>query len=147
MPRADDSKPYDLEDRRFNFAKESRAFVKKLPRTISNIEDVKQFIRSSGSIGANYIEANESIGKKDFVMKINTCRGEAKESGYWVRLLDCNGELESARSNLLREAEELTNIFRRNRPQNRTVNLNFEFGICFGNSDFEFRNLRCSSTK
>jgi four helix bundle protein len=66
MPRADDPKPYDLEDRTFNFAKASRAFVKRLPRTIANVEDAKQFIRASGSIGANYIEANESIGKKDF---------------------------------------------------------------------------------
>ena len=111
MPIADESKPYDLEDRTFNFAKASRAFVKKLPRTIANVEDAKQFIRAPGSIGANYIEANESIGKKDFVMKIKTCRREAKESGYWLRLLDCNGELDSERAKLLIEARELTNIF------------------------------------
>jgi four helix bundle protein len=61
------SKQYDLEDRTFEYAKASRVFVKKLPRTIANIEDAKQFIRASGSIGANYIEANESVGKKDFV--------------------------------------------------------------------------------
>lgn len=65
MPTNDNSKRYDLEDRTFAFAKATRAFVKKLPRTIANIEDAKQFIRASGSIGANYIEANESIGKKD----------------------------------------------------------------------------------
>src|SRR5438874_13725625 len=70
-----------------------------------------QLIRSSGSIGANYIEANEAIGKKDFVMKIKTCRREAKESGYWLRLLDCDRDLEPARTNLLGEARELTNIF------------------------------------
>ena len=107
----DDSKPYDLEDRTLEFAKASRAFVKKLPRTIANIEDARQFVRASGSIGANYIEANESIGKKDFIMKIKTCRREAKESGYWLRLLDCDGELESARANLLAEARELMKIF------------------------------------
>ena len=111
MPRADESKPYDLEDRTFNFAKASRAFVKRLPRTIANIEDAKQFIRASGSVGANYIEANESIGKKDFAMKIKTCRREAKESGYWLRLLESNGEFDSARAKLLIEAGELTNIF------------------------------------
>ena len=80
MPITNSSKAYDLEDRTFEFAKASRAFVKKLPRTLANIEDAKQFIRASGSVGANYIEANESIGKKDFVMKIKTCRREAKES-------------------------------------------------------------------
>ena len=107
----DGAKQYDLEDRTFQFAKASRAFVKRLPRTIANIEDAKQFIRSSGSIGANYIEANESIGKKDFVMKIKTCRREAKETGYWLRLLDCDGELDSARARLLAEARELMKIF------------------------------------
>ena len=105
------SKRYDLEDRTFEFAKASRAFVKRLPRTIANVEDAKQFIRASGSIGANYIEANESIGKRDFVMKIKTSRREAKESGYWLRLLDSNGELDSARAKLLIEARELTSIF------------------------------------
>ncbi|MGC2625966.1 MAG: four helix bundle protein [Candidatus Udaeobacter sp.] len=111
LMRNDDSKPYDLEERTFEFAKASRTFVKRLQRTIANIEDAKQFIRASGSIGANYIEANESIGKKDFMMKIKTCRREAKESGYWVRLLDCEGELEPARAKLLAEARELMNIF------------------------------------
>ena len=110
-PTTHNPKLYDLENRTFEFAKASRAFVKRLPRTITNIEDAKQFIRASGSIGANYIEANESIGKKDFVMKIKTCRREAKESGYWLRLLDCNGELDSVRAKLLIEARELTNIF------------------------------------
>ena len=109
--RKDDSKPYDLEERTFEFAKAARAFVKRLARTIANIEDPKQFIRASGLVGANYIETNEAIGKKDFVMKIKTCRREAKESGYWLRLLDCDGELDSARAKLLTEARELTNIF------------------------------------
>src|SRR6266404_6718605 len=73
MPTNDNSKPYDLEERTFQFARASRVFVKQLPKTIGNIEDLKQFTRASGSIGANYIEANEFIGKKDFVMKIKTC--------------------------------------------------------------------------
>lgn len=84
---------------------------KKLQRTIGNIEDAKQFIRASGSVGANYIEANESIGKKDFLMKIKTCRREAKESRYWLRLLDVDGTLDSERQRLAREATELMKIF------------------------------------
>ena len=111
MESNEGSKPYDLEERTFEFAKASRALVKRLPRTIATIEDAKQFIRASGSIGANYIEANEAIGKKDFVMKIKTCRREAKESGYWLRLLDCDGELEPARERLLAESKELMKIF------------------------------------
>ncbi len=58
---------FDLEERTFQFAKRVRLFVKSLDKTICNFEDSKQLIRSSGSIGANYIEANESLSKKDFV--------------------------------------------------------------------------------
>lgn len=111
MSHNENSKRYDLEERTFEFAKASRAFVKQLPRTISNVEDVKQFIRASGSIGANYIEANEAIGKKDFVIKIKICRGEAKESRYWLRLIDTNGKLEGDQARLLDEADELMKIF------------------------------------
>jgi len=111
MSHNENSKRYDLEERMFEFAKASRAFVKQLPRTISNIEDVKQFIRASGSIGANYIEANEAIGKKDFMMKIKICRREAKESRYWLRLIDTDGRLEGDQARLLDEADELMKIF------------------------------------
>ena len=111
MENNDNQKPYDLEDRTFNFAKDSRRFVEALPRTVANIEDVKQFVRASGSIGANYIEANEAIGKKDFVMKIKICPREAKESGYWLRLLDTGEKLEVQRDNLVGEATELMKIF------------------------------------
>lgn len=111
MSNSENPKRYDLEDRTFEFAKACRVFVKALPRTIANIEDVKQFVRASGSIGANYIEANETIGKKDFLMKIKTCRREAKESGYWLRLIDTNGKLEAQRDRLLGEATELMKIF------------------------------------
>jgi len=73
---------YDLEERTFQFAKRARAFVKKLPRTISNIRDSGQLVDASGSVGANYIEANESLGKKDFLMHIKISLKEAKESRY-----------------------------------------------------------------
>ena len=55
---------YDLEDRTYEFARRVRAFVKGLPRTICNEEDVRQVVRSSGSVGANYIEANEAVARK-----------------------------------------------------------------------------------
>jgi four helix bundle protein len=103
---------YDLEERTFCFARDIRAFVKRLPRTLSNLEDGKQLIRSSGSIGANYIEANEALSKKDFQLRIKICRKEAKESCYWLRLLD-TGEgksLEAERTKLVGEATELMKI-------------------------------------
>jgi four helix bundle protein len=78
----EEKKPYDLEDRTFEFAQKVRAFVKRLTKTIGNIEDGKQVIRASGSVGANYIEGNESLSKKDFALRIKICRKEAKERRY-----------------------------------------------------------------
>ena len=113
MTKNQNSKHYDLEDRTFAFAKNVRTFVKKLPKTMASIEDGKQLIRSSGSVGSNYIEANESLSKKDFIMRIKICRKEAKESRYWLRLLETNHkqEHEKTRKNLINESTELMNIF------------------------------------
>jgi four helix bundle protein len=106
-------KKYDLEDRTFDFAKNVRTFARQIPKTVANIEDSKQLIRSSGSVGANYIEANEAIGKKDFLMRIRICRKEAKETRYWLRLIEIVGNptLEKYREGLIQEATELMNIF------------------------------------
>src|SRR4051812_9670793 len=73
---------YDLEERTFNFAQQVRSFVKKLPTNIWNTEDAKQLVRASGSTGANYIEANEALSKKDFAYRIKISRKEAKESRF-----------------------------------------------------------------
>jgi len=102
----------DLEERTALFAKNVRAFVRKLPKSIISIEDGRQVVRSSGSVGANYIEANESLGKKDFIMKIKICRKEAKESRYWLQLLEpSGGNEENERQALIKEATELMLIF------------------------------------
>ena len=113
MTENQNSKPYDLEDRTLEFARNVRSFVKKLPKQIGNIEDGKQLIRASGSVGANYIEANEALSKKDFILRIKISRKEAKESRYWLRLLDTKEvpESQADRSALVKEATELMNIF------------------------------------
>jgi len=67
------TKQYDLEERTYLFALKTRLLVKKLPKGLANFEDSKQLIRSSGSVGANYIEANESLSKKDFKHRIKIC--------------------------------------------------------------------------
>jgi four helix bundle protein len=107
------SKLFDLEERTFQFAKNVRTFVKELPRTLVNGEDIKQLAKASGSVGANYIEANDSLGKKDFVLHIKISGKEAKESRYWLRLLDTGDReaLEKIREALIQEATELMNIF------------------------------------
>jgi len=104
---------YDLEQRTFAFAKFVRLFVKALPRTIANIEDGKQLIKSSGSVGANYREANEALSKRDFLMRIKISRKEAKESSYWLRLIHETNRLQNAdeAERLIQEANELKKIF------------------------------------
>ena len=79
---------------------------------MTDMEDGRQLVRASGSVGANYMEANEALSKKDFVMRAKICRKEAKESGYWLRLLDTDdNDLGEERARLLQEASELTKIF------------------------------------
>ncbi len=106
-------KQYDLEERTFQFAKEVRLFVKSLTKTIANVENSKQVVRSSGSVGANYIEANEAFSKKDFVYRVKICRKEAKESTYWLRLIKEINELKNRNTveNLIQESTELKKIF------------------------------------
>ena len=106
------NKPFDLEERTFLFAKEVRLFIKTLEKTVANIEDAKQVVRSSGSIGANYIEANESLGKKDFLFRIKISRKEAKESTYWLRLIKETNQLanEELAERLIQESIELKKI-------------------------------------
>jgi len=114
MEQAQSIKIYDLADRTFKFALNCRKFIKNIKKSITNIDDCKQLIRSSGSVSANYIEANEALSKKDFVHRIKICRKEAKESNMWLRLIEVERKLPqliSAKQELTNEAWELTKIF------------------------------------
>ncbi|MAQ76543.1 MAG: four helix bundle protein [Aquimarina sp.] len=83
-----------------------------LPKSLSNIEDGKQLIKSSGSVGANYIEANEKLGDRDFKFRLKIARKEAKESQFWLILLkDFNPDHAEIISNLIEESEQLRKIF------------------------------------
>lgn len=113
MSESSNNKPYDLEERTLLFAKDIRIFIKNLKMTIANVEDSKQLVRSSGSIGANYIEANEALSKKDFKFRVKISRKEAKESVYWLRLIAETNDLpnEKQAKDLIQEATELKKIF------------------------------------
>jgi four helix bundle protein len=113
MEKIRNLKRYDLEDRTFEFAKNVGLYVNQLPRNILNLEYGKQAVGASGSVGANYIEANEALSKKDFMMRIKICRKEAKESAYWLRLIiETNDEkYKHEGGKLLDEALELKKIF------------------------------------
>ena len=113
MTEGESPKRYDLEERTFVFAQRVRSLVKRLPRVDANVIDGRQLIRASGSVGANYIEANEALSKKDFVVRVKISRKESKECRWFPRLLDTCGDttLDAAREELVQEASELTSIF------------------------------------
>lgn len=103
---------YDLEERTFKFAQDVRTLIRKLKKDIANIEDSKQVVRSSGSVSANYIEANESFSPKDFIHRMKICRKEAKESRLWLKLLLVEEKADiELRDKLLNESDELLRIF------------------------------------
>ena len=112
MIKSEETRRYDLEERTLAFSKRAVKFCRALPRTVIDSEMGKQLMRSATSVGANYIEANECLGRKDFLMRIRICRKEAKETGYWLKLLDTVGpDLSCEQEYLLQESAELTRIF------------------------------------
>ena len=108
-----EKKIYDLFERTSLFAQRIRNYCLSLPKNAANIEYIPQLIRAGSSPGANYIEANESIGDKDFKMKIKTCHRESKEAGYWLKLTITDGteKMEQERNWLSGESKEFVLIF------------------------------------
>lgn len=103
----------DLCERTERFAEEVRSFIRKIPRTEANREDVKQLVRSSGSVAANQIEADDALGDKDRLMKFRICRKEARESGLWLRLRSTGDAVAvgAERARLADESLQLARIY------------------------------------
>lgn len=94
------------------FAKKTVNVCKQLPQNIINREIIAQLIRASGSVGANYREANDAFSKKDFKHRIRIALKEAKEAYFWLELLqEANLEKKDEIDKLLKEAIELRKIF------------------------------------
>ncbi|MFD2582833.1 four helix bundle protein [Pedobacter vanadiisoli] len=87
--------------------------LQKGTHNIINIQDIKQVVRSSGSVSANYIEANEALSKADFIYRLKVCRKEAKETKLWLNLIDIEDkkDLEPTKLLLVSEANQLMLIF------------------------------------
>ncbi len=111
MNNVQNKKRFDLEERTANYTVRVRNYSRKLPKTFTNKEISDQMFRSAASVGANYIEANESLGSKDFVMRIRICRKEAKESVYWLKLSEPPSDYITEQIALIKEGTELTKIF------------------------------------
>lgn len=106
------NKPYDLEERTLEFAKGIIRLCQKLPKNVINFKLIGQLIDSSGSVGANYREANEKLSKKDFVHRMKISRKECKESTYWLELLkEANPDNKEEINRFIVESQELRNIF------------------------------------
>ncbi len=111
MIKIQNTQQYDLGERTLKFTKRVVIYVNNLLKTVSNIEVGKQLIRSAGSVGANYIEAEESLSKKDFIMRIKISRKEAKESRYWLILSEPKLDQYREKDELIQESTELMKIF------------------------------------
>jgi len=102
---------FNLERRTTEFAKAAIRICKDLARNPMNDRLIGQAVGASGSIGANYREANDALGKKDFIQRLKIARREAKESHHWLELiLEANGDREADIKPLIKETEELKNI-------------------------------------
>ncbi len=105
------TKQYDFETRTLNFAKKIIQLCKSLPKDGVNFNLTDQIIRSAGSIGANYREANESLSKKDLLMRLRISRKEAKETSFWLELIkEANPVNTQICDLLIDESTQLRNI-------------------------------------
>src|SRR3989338_8224570 len=108
----DKKHPFDLERRTTEFAKQVILLCRKLPKDAVNSRLVSQVVGSSGSIGANYREANDTLGPKDFVSRLRISRRETKETMHWLELIEtANSERKIEIKPLSNEAIELCKIF------------------------------------
>ena len=105
------SKTFDLDARTEAFAFDCRQYIKLTLKTVASIEDTKQLARSSGSVAANYIEANEALSLKDLHHRIKICRKEVKESRVWLRLLASTVSDPDLARDLIDESLQLIKIF------------------------------------
>ena len=109
----EEERVFDLEERTFQFALAVRQCVSGHRWTRSQWVDLKQLLRSSGSVAANYVEANNAASKADFIYRIGVAKKEAVESRLWLRLLGATADASPALAalrTLYREADELTRI-------------------------------------
>ena len=102
---------FDLEERTTKFAVEVVRLCRKLSKDPINSRLTGQAVGSAGSVGANYREANDALGKKDFMLRIKISRKEAKEVIHWLELIkEANPEFLKEADVLKKEALELKNI-------------------------------------
>jgi four helix bundle protein len=109
--RSDRDVPFDIKKRTFLFSVRIVQLVGRLPRTVAGIEIGRQLIRAGTSVGSNVEEADGAVSRKDFVNHTRIARKEARESRFWLTLIDAADLLRDPEvSALIREADELARI-------------------------------------
>lgn len=105
-------KKFDLEERTAKFGEDTIKFCKKLPKSIILEPLIRQLIRSSTSVGANYCEADDAESRMDFKHKIGICKKEARETKHWLRMIaTAEPGFKDEIKILWQEAKELNLIF------------------------------------
>jgi four helix bundle protein len=116
--------PFDLEERTARFGEAIVRFAKKLPQNPANNRIIDQLVGCGTSVGGNYCEADEAVSKKEFINKIGTCKKEAKETKFFLRMAaTAELGLKAEARELWHEAKELhlifSKIFRSSRGKTR----------------------------
>ena len=114
MTQFSNNRAYDLEERTEKFGEEIVEFCNKLKPTVVSSPLISQLVRSTTSIGANYIEANNASSKKDFRNKIYICKKETAETKHWLRMLaKCYSDHKDQMRSFWKEAQEFLKIFQK----------------------------------
>ena len=111
-PEGNGEPRFDLEERTAVFGERVIRFSKRIATGPITVPLISQLVRAGTSVGANYVEADDSSTKKEFLYRIGTCKREARETKYWLRMIVAaeNGLKDEARA-LWQEARELHLIF------------------------------------
>ena len=112
MLREDGAKKYDLAEHTARFGEAIVHFAKRIPKSPANSPLISQVVRCGTSVGANYCEADDAVSRKEFRNKIGTCKKEAKETKYFLRMIAAAEDSLRGDARLLwKEARELHLIF------------------------------------
>ena len=111
-PNGGEKPAFDLEERTALFGEAVIQFAKRIPVNPVTKPLINQLVRAGTSVGANYCEADDAVSKKEFRLKIATCKKEARETKYWLRMLAAaDDSIKDEARRHWQEAKELHLIF------------------------------------
>ncbi len=109
---SDEKRVYDLEERTARFGEPVIDFARTIPQDAVTNRLIGQLVGAATSVGANYVEADDAVSKKEFLKNIGTCRKEARETKHFLRMVvRAVPELKPRARILWQEAKELHLIF------------------------------------